>query len=131
MNPLYLILAAVVFLFAVRSFWKARPTIAPAEAKAAIKSGNAVLIDVREPSEWSSGVAQSCVLLALSDLRGERKKWRTFLEKHQDKQLVLYCASGMRSGMAAGLLRREGFNAANLGGLSRWTGAGYPLGHPR
>ena len=131
MNSVYLILAAFVVFFVARSLWQARPTIAPAEANAAIKSGQAVLIDVRESGEWSSGVAQSCVLLAFSDLRGGRKKWRSFLEKNREKQLVLYCASGARSGMAANLLRREGFNAVNLGGLSRWTSAGLPLGKAR
>ena len=123
MDPVYLILAAVVFFFVARSLWQARPTIAPVEANAAIKSGNAVLIDVRESGEWSSGVAQSAALLALSDLRGSRTKWEPFLKAHRDKQLVLYCVSGTRSGIAAGLLRREGFNAVNLGGLSRWTSA--------
>jgi len=130
MDPVYLILAAVVFFFVARSLWQARPTIAPVEANAAIKSGNAVLIDVRESGEWSSGVAQSAALLALSDLRGSRTKWEPFLKAHRDKQLVLYCVSGTRSGMAAGLLRREGFNAVNLGGLSRWTSAGLPLSRP-
>ena len=130
MDPVYLILAAVVFFFVARSLWQARPTIAPVEANAAIKSGNAVLIDVRESGEWSSGVAQSAALLALSDLRGSRTKWEPFLKAHRDKQLVLYCVSGTRSGIAAGLLRREGFNAVNLGGLSRWTSAGLPLSLP-
>jgi|UniRef100_UPI00404A4FA4 rhodanese-related sulfurtransferase len=130
MDPVYLILAAVVFFFVARSLWQARPTIAPVEANAAIKSGNAVLIDVRESGEWSSGVAQSAALLALSDLRGSRTKWEPFLKAHRDKQLVLYCVSGTRSGIAAGLLRREGFNAVNLGGLSRWTSAGLPLSRP-
>ncbi len=131
MNTVFLVLAAFIFLFAVRSLWQARPSITPAEAHAAVKSGDAILIDVREPGEWSSGVAHSCVLLAFSDLRGSRRKWEPFLNANRDKQLVLYCASGTRSGMAAGRLRREGFNVANLGGISRWTGAGLPLGRPK
>jgi len=96
MNTIFLILAGFVFFFAARLLWQARPSITPVEAHEAIKSGRSVLIDVREPGEWSSGVARSCALLALSDLRGSRDKWGPFLKENRDKQLILYCLSGTR-----------------------------------
>lgn len=131
MNLFTLILVLLAAAFIVRMIWLARPGITPTEADAALKAGTAVLVDIREPAEWSGGVAKPAVLLAFSDLRGARSGWRPFLEKHRDKQLVLYCASGSRSGMAAGLLRREGFKVANLGGLSRWASAGLPVVRPK
>jgi len=130
MNLALIVLSLLAVAFIGRSLWLARPTIAPTAARDAVKAGTAMLVDVRESGEWSSGVAQSAALLALSDLRGSRKKWEPFLKTHRDKQLILYCLSGTRSGMAASLLRKQGYQAVNLGGLSRWIAAGLPLGKP-
>lgn len=130
MNLVFLALTGLVVFFVVRMLWLSRPGITPAAAHAAVQSGDAVLIDVREPAEWSGGVAQSAALLSFSDLRGGSPQWESFLRKNQGKRLILYCASGARSGSAAGELRRRGHNAVNLGGLSRWTAAGLPVRRP-
>ena len=97
------------------------------EAAQLVKEGKAVLVDVRDPGEWSSGVASPAALLPLGDLTGARKKWAPFLEKNKGKEIILYCASGMRSGMAAGKLKKEGFEVANLGGFGAWASAGLPV----
>ncbi len=53
----------------------------------------ATLVDVRSPGEFAGG------------------------------HMVLYCASGMRSGSAAGMLRSAGrTDVHNLGSISRWPG---------
>ena len=107
------------------------PVLTPAEAAAQLKAGGAVLIDVREPEEWAeTGVAEPAVLLALSDLRGERTTWKPFLEKDRDKTLLLYCRSGGRSAKAAELLATEGFKTANAGGFKAWSDAGLPVRKP-
>jgi rhodanese-related sulfurtransferase len=131
MNLLLLLLLGGIFLLLVRALLSARPGLQPAQAQSALKAGTAVLIDVRESGEWSSGVARDAALLPFSDLRGSRKAWRQFLEKHRGQQLLLYCASGARSGMAARLLAAEGFNAVNTGGLGGWERSGWPVGAPR
>lgn len=102
----------------------------PTEAARKVKEGTAVLVDVREADEWADGVAAPAALLALSDLRRERAAWKPFLSKNKDKELILYCHSGGRSGMAARLLNSEGYKAANLGGYSDWVEAGLPTRKP-
>ena len=103
----------------------------PVEAAAQLKTGGSVLIDVREPDEWAeTGVAETALLLALSDLRGDRKTWGPFLEKNRDKTLLLYCRSGNRSSKAAELLAKEGFKTVNIGGFSAWQSAGLPTRKP-
>jgi rhodanese-related sulfurtransferase len=103
------------------------PTITPAEAAQHVAAGKAVLIDVREPKEWAeTGVAAPAALLALSDLNGDRKQWKEFLEKNRDKELILYCRSGTRSGRAAKLLAEEGYRTLNAGGFHDWQAAGLP-----
>jgi rhodanese-related sulfurtransferase len=125
LSLLFVILAVV---FVVWSFWRTRPEIKPDALRAALKSGAGVLVDVREPSEWhASGTAKDAVLLPLSDLRGARRQWNTFLEKNRGKRLFLYCQSGSRSAMAATHLRREGLDARNAGSLAALDRAGWPL----
>jgi rhodanese-related sulfurtransferase len=104
------------------------PVIAPAEAAKRVADGKAVLIDVREPDEWAeTGVAAPAALLPLSDLNGDRKQWKGFLEKNRGKELILYCRSGHRAGVAAKLLADEGFRTANARGFSDWQAAGLPI----
>lgn len=100
----------------------------PAEAAQQVAEGHAVLIDVREPGEWaSSGVAEPAHLLSLSDLRGDRVHWKSFLAENKDKELILYCRSGNRSGIAARILAKEGYTVANAGGFKGWQAAGLPV----
>jgi len=126
MKTLLLILLIVAVFFVVRHL-VAGPSITPAEAASRVAAGTAVLIDVREPGEWAGGMAEPALLCSLSDLRGPRAQWKSVLEANRDKELILYCASGARSGLAAGILRKEGFNAVNGGGFGGWRGAGLPV----
>jgi rhodanese-related sulfurtransferase len=127
MNWSLLFILLVVAFFAW-SLWRARPQVKPAELKSALKAGTAVLVDVREPSEWpASGTAKDAALLPLSDLRGARRQWNAFLAQNRGKQLFLYCQSGTRSAMAAAQLRREGINARNAGSLGALDRAGWPV----
>lgn len=97
----------------------------PAEAAQRVAAGNAVLVDVREPDEWAeTGFVVGAATLALSDLRGERREWTSFLIAHRNREIILYCRSGNRSGQAARLLAAEGFRVANAGGLRDWVTAG-------
>lgn len=130
MNWFLLLLVAFMIFMVARALIAARPGIPLDDAKTALQSGTAVLIDVREPSEWPAGVAKQAALLPLSDLRGARNQWRAFLEKNRGQRLLLYCASGARSGAASALLRREGFDAVNTGGLRDWDKAGWPVCSP-
>ena len=105
--------------------------LAPVDCKARLKSGKAVLVDIREPSEWKEGVAASAVLLPMSDLNGSRSQWKPFLECVGEKEVLLYCAAGGRAGIVAKLLASEGFKAANAGGFSEWRDAGWPVTQPK
>lgn len=111
----------------MKAMFTSAPRLDPSECAARIRSGQALLVDVREPAEWATGVAQSAQLLPLSDLTGSRAEWKKFLAQAEGHELLLYCASGGRSGMAARILVAEGIQAANTGGLSDWLDAGWPM----
>ncbi|MFM7282419.1 MAG: rhodanese-like domain-containing protein, partial [Planctomycetia bacterium] len=90
--------------------------------------GKAVLVDVREAPEWkASGVAAPATLLPKSDLDGDQKQWKPFLEQNRDKQILLYCASGGRSKTVAAALAEKGLRTANVGGFRDWSRAGLPV----
>jgi rhodanese-related sulfurtransferase len=106
------------------------PRYTPSECSDRVRSGAALLVDVREPKEWAEGVAQLATLLSLSDLNGPRTQWKPFLEKAAGREILLYCAAGGRSAIAAKVLTAEGFKAANAGGFPEWSAAGWPVVSP-
>ena len=124
---LFFVLLFVIAVVFLKPVLFGGPRIAPADAAEQVRAGTAVLVDVREPEEWRSGSAAPAALLSLSDLQGNRGDWKPFLAANKDKLIILYCASGMRSGTAAGILKKEGFRVANLGGFRRWAEAGLPV----
>jgi glyoxylase-like metal-dependent hydrolase (beta-lactamase superfamily II)/rhodanese-related sulfurtransferase len=78
-----------------------------------------LLVDVRSTSEWEQGHIDAAVNLPLSQLRDRLD------ELPWDRPLVVHCAGGYRSAIAASLLRREGrAGVADLvGGLGAWDRA--------
>ena len=120
-------LFALFLVSAGSGFAAEAPRIAPKDAARLVAEGKAVLVDVREPAEWArSGVAAPAVLLPKSDFDGEQKQWRDFLARNGDKQVVLYCRSGQRSGVVAAALAKRGLKTANAGGFKDWADAGLP-----
>jgi rhodanese-related sulfurtransferase len=114
----------------IKSLFTSAPRLAPLECAPRVRSGGALLIDVREPGEWSRGVAERAALLSLTDLTGRRAHWQPFLAANAGKELLVYCASGGRSALAARILAAEGFRTANVGGLGDWMDAGWPVARP-
>ncbi len=108
----------------------ASPRIDPKEATSRLDSGNAVLVDVREPNEWADGVVDGALLLPLSDLRGNRTLWGPALDTHRNKEFILYCRSGNRSEIALKILQTEGIKGSNAGGFSTWQNSGAPVTKP-
>ncbi|MEM1216356.1 MAG: rhodanese-like domain-containing protein [Bacteroidota bacterium] len=81
---------------------------------------NFVLIDVREPHEHEAFNIGG-QLIPVGGIMGAI----TDLAPHQNDEVVVYCRSGARSGMAQGVLQQAGFkNVRNLtGGMLAWQDA--------
>lgn len=121
---------AVAFLLASAAAASAAEVarISPDEAAKRVAAGEAVLVDVREPSEWAeTGVASPAVLLPMSDFNGEQKLWQPFLAKHAGKEIILYCRSGNRSGKVAQKLAADGKRVLNAGAFNDWSASGLPV----
>lgn len=105
------------------------PKLDPAAAAKLVAEGKAVLVDVREPSEWlESGVAAPAVLLPKSEFDDNLAGgWKDFVAKVGDKQVITYCRSGRRSDAVAAALAEKGLKVANAGGFKAWQEAGLPV----
>lgn len=81
------------------------------------------LVDVRQQGEWKSGHASVAKHIPLGEIT------KRMHEIPQDKPVVVICASGNRSAMAATALAKSGFETVYnfSGGMSAWQGAGLPL----
>jgi phage shock protein E len=76
-------------------------------------AAGARIVDVRSPAEFKDGAYQGAINIPLSSLLARMNE----LEP-KDAPIVLYCASGARSGQGARLLRQAGFtDVINAGGL--------------
>jgi len=81
--------------------------------KEKITSG-ARIIDVRSPGEFRDGAYPGAVNIPLATLAA-----RMMELEPKDKPIVVYCASGARSGQAARILKQAGFSdVVNAGGLA-------------
>ncbi len=97
------------------------------EAAQRVDDGSAVLVDVREPTEWAeTGVAEPAILLSKSSFDAGSDEWKAFLDKNKKVEIILMCRSGNRSGQVARILEKHGLQVTNIGGFSAWKNAGLP-----
>ena len=99
--------------------------LSPAEATLLMNREDALVLDVRESGEWSSGHIPGARHITLAQL----DKRMSEIEKFKDRPIIICCASGNRSSSACGQLKKGGFEKVfNLsGGISAWLGANLPL----
>src|SRR3954447_15876423 len=103
----------------------------PSDVKSTLSNGNGVvLLDVRESEEWDAG-----------HIPGAKHVPRGYLESRvegaigsdRDQRVIIYCASGQRSALAANTLKELlGYeNVASMnGGITLWKDRGYDVEVP-
>ena len=91
--------------------------VRPEEARELLDKGEATLVDVRTPGEYSQGHIPDALLIPLDRLAFEAPV------KLPDKEakLLIYCLSGNRSRTAVSILSRNGYtDVHDLGGITSW-----------
>lgn len=77
-------------------------------------AAGARIVDVRSPAELTDGAYPGAVNVPIGSLAARIAELGP-----KDKPIVLYCASGARSGQGARLLKQAGFtDVVNAGGLA-------------
>lgn len=84
------------------------------------------VLDVRRQDEWDAYHVANTTRIALEELSSRLS------ELPRDREIVVICHSGNRSGQARDILLGAGFTQVTsmAGGLIAWNAAGYPLDGP-
>jgi rhodanese-related sulfurtransferase len=115
---LYAGIALLLFVYIRRLILRANmKEYSPKQVAGMLKEGSIVLLDVRTYEERGQCHIKGSLHIPLNEI-SERLKT---LEKYRPKEIVCYCHSGSRSFVAAAMLQKHGFTAANMkGGISEW-----------
>ncbi|TGD84892.1 MBL fold metallo-hydrolase [Mycolicibacterium sp. CH28] len=107
------------FPAALRNLVRTAPRTNVADLDQLIAADAVTVIDIRNPGERDHGVIPGALSIPLAQLRIRLADVPT------DKPIVVHCAGGWRSSVAASLLRAQGFdNVTDLaGGYNAWAEA--------
>jgi rhodanese-related sulfurtransferase len=98
--------------------------ISPQDAAAKSKSGQAVIVDVREKDEWDEEHIPAAILLSRGTIELDIE------EKVPDTNamIICHCGGGGRSALVAESLQKMGYkNVRSMaGGFKAWKASGLP-----
>ncbi|MET0730567.1 MAG: MBL fold metallo-hydrolase [Solirubrobacterales bacterium] len=98
--------------------------IDPDELAVRLEGGDLVVLDVRDDDEFAESHIPGSIHLPYGELPGRQS------ELPRDRTIAAICSGGKRSGLAASILQREGFehllHVAN-GGVGTWRRSGHPV----
>ncbi|HEX2392530.1 MAG TPA: rhodanese-like domain-containing protein [Solirubrobacterales bacterium] len=81
-----------------------------------------LVLDVRNASEYASEHIPGSLHIPYGQLAGRLD------ELSRDRQIATICRGGKRSGLAASILQREGFDVVHVGqGVGVWRAGGHPV----
>ena len=96
--------------------------VTPERARELLESGEAVVVDVREPYEREAGHIEGSRHIELERLASQAETLP------RDRPIVFQCRLGARSLMAAQAFRRAGYDAWSMaGGIQAWADEGKPV----
>ncbi len=99
--------------------------VTPAEVKRMVEGKEAVVyLDVREPGEWNLGHIPGAVHLPRGNIES---KVEGMLDR--SKKIVVYCARGNRSALAALTMKQMGYEhvASMRDGMAGWADVDGPI----
>ena len=100
-------------------------TVNPAAATQLINKRNAVVVDIREATEYAKGHLPQAKHAPLGELEGKASG----LAKNKETPIILVCQTGQRAGRAQAVLKQAGYSEVYSleGGLAAWQQAGLPV----
>ena len=95
------------------------------EAAELIANIEPLVLDVRTLAEYQRGHLENSVLIPVQELQSRLQE----LEQYKNQDILLYCATGNRSTVAAKILIDAGFQRiTNMRhGFAEWAGKNYPV----
>jgi rhodanese-related sulfurtransferase len=106
----------------VGAFTEAAHEVSPQRAAELLGSGEAEVIDVREPYEREAGFIEGTRHVPLEHIASQAQTL------DRGRPVVFHCRLGARSGMVTQAFRAAGYDAYNMeGGIQAWAESGLPL----
>jgi rhodanese-related sulfurtransferase/TusA-related sulfurtransferase len=106
-------------------------SVSPGKIAEEVASGEALVVDVREPEEWQAGHIPGAINIPHGSLesRADPNSPSFDARIRPDKPLYINCATGRRGALATATLNEMGYEkAVNLaGGFEAWEASGYPV----
>ncbi len=101
------------------------PNLSVTEAVSLINRNNALVLDVRETTEFVTGHIVDAKHIPLAMLAERINE----LKKYKDKPILVHCQRGMRSAKACDILRKAEFTQVHhlQGGIEAWLSAKLPV----
>jgi rhodanese-related sulfurtransferase len=122
-----LFVAPVLFLLSVAALAAEQTKDSLKTVKENVEAEKAVLVDVREKSEWDAGHIDGAIFLPLSELKAGLSEDELAERLPADKVLYTHCVVGKRSLTAAGILEKLGYDVRSLKpGYQELLDAGFP-----
>lgn len=97
------------------------PIISPEKAEQQLQDGSLRILDIRERYEFENEHVKGAEHLVINDIPAQKPG------ELPDGPVAVYCGSGQRSAIAAGLLQEKGVDVHNIkGGFMRWKSEKRP-----
>lgn len=109
--------------------------LSPADLADELERPDVLLVDVREPNETENGVIPCAVLVprGMLEFRADHGSPYHMEGFEQGRRIIVYCAAGSRSALAARSLQDLGYqDVAHVdGGFRAWLDEGRPVTMPK
>ena len=122
-------LCAIILLLSLSLDASAQtPFVSLEAARTALEKSSQVVIDIREPDEHATGVAQGALLIPMSQLRRRLAE----LPQPAKQPFLVICNTQNRSARIVEQLQAAGYTNASYvkGGMSLWAARSWPMTKP-
>lgn len=118
-----LLMAGIIMVVSSAAVAATSRNITSAQAKPLLDKGSVFLLDVRTPQEFQQAHLKGAILIPIDQIE------RRLGEIPKNRTILVYCAVGSRSNLAAGFLAEKGFREVyNMSdGIVGWYRNGLPI----
>ena len=112
---------STLILYLLSAFWSCSQsdTIESLSALNLVSNDDYYFLDVRTIKEHKMKSIPNTDCIPVQEIEERMDE----LNDYRDKNIIVYCRSGNRSGIATKILNENGFNALNMiGGMNGWKG---------
>jgi len=118
------VLLVLVFLYIQHDIKRGAPAISIHQLTTLVNRENALIVDVREATEFKDGHIVDALHIPFAKLKERSSE----LDKHKDKPIIVVDKMGQHSGAAGKQLKDAGFNVSRLdGGMTEWRNSNLPV----